>query len=427
MFVDVLLGLQWGDEGKGKIVDFLANDYQCIARFQGGANAGHTLYYQGQKVVLHLIPSGALHPHLLNFIGSGVVIDPVVLRREIINLQALGVNIAERLIIARKAHLTLPTHKILDAASETAKAGLKIGSTLKGISPTYMDKIGRNGLRIGDITHPNFKQFYEQLKAKHIKILEQQYAVDYQLDELENEWFESLAFLQQQIRMVDGEFFINDELQKGHRILGEGAQGTMLDIDYGTYPYVTSSTTLTAGACIGLGIAPQRINKVIGIAKAYCTRVGSGPFPSELHDATGQKLRDVGNEYGSTTGRPRRCGWLDLPALRYALMLNGVTHLGITKIDVLNEFDEINICEKYLIDGSQQGSSNWPYDADRCTIEPQYVTFKGWQQSLQNCQNYNQLPQNLQNYLQYLSQQTNLPIAWLSTGPERDQLLINTN
>ncbi|MEM6697055.1 MAG: adenylosuccinate synthase, partial [Bacteroidota bacterium] len=339
MAVDVVLGLQWGDEGKGKIVDYLAPQYDIVARFQGGPNAGHTLKFDGKKYVLHTIPSGIFRDTLINLIGNGVVIDPITLLKEIALLDSVGIEYKDRLLISKKAHLILPTHRYLDKASEAAKGKEKIGSTLRGIGPTYMDKTGRNALRIGDILQKDFKDRYEKLKAKHLLMGSIYPEIDFNLEEEEKKWFDCIAQIKK-LKLTEGAYYINDALSKGKKVLAEGAQGSMLDIDFGTYPFVTSSNTITSGACIGLGIAPSQIGEVIGVTKAYCTRVGSGPFPTELFDATGEFLRKEGQEFGATTGRPRRCGWLDLPQLRYTVMLNGVTQLVITKVDVLDRFEE---------------------------------------------------------------------------------------
>lgn len=422
MAVDVLLGLQWGDEGKGKIVDFLAKKYRVVARFQGGPNAGHTLYYNGNKIVLHHIPSGIFHNACLNVIGNGVVIDAATIKEEIATIKKAGVSVKDSLFIARKAHLIIPTHKLLDAASEVAKGKDKIGSTLRGIGPTYMDKIGRNGLRVGDITLANFEEYYNKLKSKHESLLNNYYNFDYkeQLPALEKDFFEGVALLRS-LNLVDGEYFINEQLAKGEDILAEGAQGSMLDIDFGTYPYVTSSNTITAGVCNGLGVAPQHIGEVIGITKAYCTRVGSGPFPTELHGDTGEELRKAGSEFGATTGRPRRCGWIDLPALRYAIMINGVTQVVMTKVDILNHFKNITACTAYNING--QLSKNLPYDMERQAVEAVYENFEGWTCNLDNYNNFESLPLPLKKYIDFVESQLDVNISILSVGPERDQLI----
>lgn len=380
MFVDVLLGMQWGDEGKGKIVDFLAPSYDIIARFQGGPNAGHTLVIDGVKTVLHTIPSGIMQPGVTNVIGNGVVIDPVTLVKEIETLTAKGFDVKGNLLISKKAHLILPTHKVLDAASEQAKGKSKIGSTLRGISPTYMDKTGRNGLRIGDILRADFAQQYQALKEKHLHILKQ-YDFEYDVAAAETEWMKSIEFIRD-FKIVDSEYYLNEALQAGKKILAEGAQGTMLDIDFGTYPFVTSSNTISSGACNGLGIAPTKIRDVIGIAKAYCTRVGSGPFPTELDNDMGERIRKVGNEFGATTGRPRRTGWIDLVALKYATYINGVTKIAITKADILNDFETIDMAVSYDINGVI--SEQVPFDMEYNKITPVYQSFEGWKTNLQS-------------------------------------------
>ena len=420
MYVDILLGLQWGDEGKGKIVDYLAPKYDVIARFQGGPNAGHTLVIGGEKTILHTVPSGIMHDKPMNVIGNGVVIDPVTLVKEITTLESKGVTTRSRLFISKKAHLILPTHKVLDAASESSKGQSKIGSTLRGISPTYMDKTGRNGLRMGDILAPDFKEQYQRIKEKHLKLVKQyEYEFDIAADELK--WFEAIDFLKSLNNLIDSEYYLNEALSKGQNILAEGAQGTMLDIDFGTYPYVTSSNTISSGACNGLGIAPTRVKEVIGIAKAYCTRVGSGPFPTELDDEVGERIRQVGSEFGATTGRKRRTGWIDLPALKYAIMLNGVTQIAMTKADVLNDFDQIEACTHYDVAGTITESI--PYDIDRVAIKPVYKSFKGWNQDLGPFSTLEELPENLRSYIQFLEADLHTPISMLSTGPEREKLL----
>jgi adenylosuccinate synthase len=418
--VDVLLGLQWGDEGKGKIVDYLAPKYNVVARFQGGPNAGHTIIVKDKKIVLHTIPSGILHSGCLNLIGNGVVLDPIIFQKEVLQLRAAGVHVAENLIISKKTSLILPTHKVLDAASEAAKGASKIGSTLKGIGPTYMDKTGRNGLRIGDILSKNFKEKYEALKQKHFSLLKN-FDFQFDIDEQEKEWFNAIEFVRQ-FQLVDGEYFINEKIKEGKKILAEGAQGSMLDIDFGTYPFVTSSNTITASACNGLGIAPHHIKEVIGITKAYCTRVGSGPFPSELLDDTGEQLRKQGNEFGSTTGRPRRCGWLDLVALNYAIMLNGVTQLVLTKADVMNNFDEIKIVTAYKYQG--KSSSHLPFDLTDEILEPICETFKGWKSDLATYDSKNALPLLFQQFISYVEKNTNVKFSMISTGAERSQLIV---
>ncbi|HRN94132.1 MAG: adenylosuccinate synthase [Chitinophagales bacterium] len=420
MYTDILLGLQWGDEGKGKIVDYLADKYDIIARFQGGPNAGHTLVIDGVKTVLHTIPSGILKPGIMNVIGNGVVIDPTTLLKEINQLEAKGVEVKKHLLISKRAHLILPTHKILDAASEAAKGAEKIGSTLRGIGPTYMDKTGRNGLRIGDMLEKDFRQRYEKIRDKHLHLLTL-YNFDFSLKEIEAQWFESIEQLSS-LQFIDAEYYLNNALRSDKKILAEGAQGTMLDIDFGTYPFVTSSNTVTAAACNGLGIAPSKVREVIGIAKAYCTRVGGGPFPTELHDAVGDKIRSQGNEFGATTGRPRRCGWFDLPAMHYACMINGVTQIAITKADVLNNFEQIDVCTAYEIDGKQM--QEIPFDMIGKQITPVYKSVEGWQQSLESFKEFSELPAQLTNYMNFLSKELNTPISMLSTGPGREELLV---
>jgi adenylosuccinate synthase len=374
MKLDVLLGLQWGDEGKGKIVDVLTPKYQVIARFQGGPNAGHTLEFDGIKHVLHTIPSGIFHSGVSNLVGNGVVIDPIVFAKELDKLEPFNIPFRERLLISERAHLIVPTHRMLDAASEQAKGKNKIGSTLKGIGPTYMDKTGRNGLRVGDVFSSNFKEKYEALKEKHLNILKHFGDIDLNLADLEAEWFEAIEKLKT-LTTVSSEVFVNEQLNQGKKVLAEGAQGTLLDIDFGTYPFVTSSNTITAGTCTGLGVAPNKVGNVLGIFKAYCTRVGSGPFPTELLEETGEAMRQEGREFGSTTGRPRRCGWIDLVALKYAIMINGVTHLALMKVDVLSIFESIKACTHYKIDGKLVDTM--PYDICDVEIEPVYEELKG--------------------------------------------------
>jgi adenylosuccinate synthase len=419
--IDVILGLQWGDEGKGKIVDFLADDYDIVARFQGGPNAGHTLKFDGQKFVLHTVPSGIFRPKLINLIGNGVVLDPIVFERELQALDQNGVDYRRRLLVSRRAHLILPTHRWLDAASEAVKGEAKIGSTLKGIGPTYMDKTGRNGLRVGDIAQPSFIDHYKVLKAKHLDLLRIYPGVHFDLDKEEEAWFASLDALRA-LPFVDSEYYLNDALDAGKKILAEGAQGAMLDIDFGTYPYVTSSNTITAGVCTGLGVAPQRIRRIIGVTKAYCTRVGGGPFPTELENETGERLRQEGHEFGSTTGRPRRCGWIDLPQLRYTILLTGTTELCITKIDVLNAFEEICAATHYRYDGAE--TRNLPYDLCRTEIEPVFKRYDGWQSSLDNAHTFDQLPQPARDFLADLEAYLGVPFSLVSTGPEREKLIV---
>lgn len=415
MKLDVLLGLQWGDEGKGKIVDVLTPKYDVIARFQGGPNAGHSLEFNNIKHVLHTIPSGIFHPEKVNIIGNGVVIDPVVFRKEINALKALNVNFSN-LFISKKAHLILPSHRLLDAASEASKGVGKIGSTLRGIGPTYMDKTGRNGLRIGDIFSTDFKEKYEFLKKKHTDILKQ-YEFEYELESKEAEWFEGIEVIRS-FQAIDSEYVMNKYLLEGKAALAEGAQGTMLDIDFGSYPFVTSSNTICAGACTGLGVAPTHIGEVMGIVKAYCTRVGSGPFPTELNDETGENLRKIGHEFGATTGRPRRCGWLDIPALRYSVIINGVTQLILTKSDVLSPFDIIKVCTQYSIDGVL--TDQLPYDVN-VKIEPVYREFKGWKKDITNAQTVADLPVELMEYISFIEKEVGVPVTIISVGPDRKQ------
>ncbi|MCE3295070.1 MAG: Adenylosuccinate synthetase [Crocinitomicaceae bacterium] len=422
MKVDVLLGLQWGDEGKGKIVDVLTPQYDIIARFQGGPNAGHTLEFEGIKHVLHTIPSGIFRKNVLNVIGNGVVIDPVIFQKEIEKLAPFNIDIQKNLVISRRAHLILPTHRLLDAASEAAKGKNKIGSTLKGIGPTYMDKTGRNGLRVGDIFSPRFREKYQALVEKHIGILKHHEGFEYNLSELEPAFFEGINLLKS-LTCIDSELFLNQELKAGKKVLAEGAQGTLLDIDFGSYPFVTSSNTITAGTCTGLGVAPTKIGSVIGIFKAYCTRVGSGPFPTELHDETGEEMRREGNEFGSTTGRPRRCGWIDLPALKYAIMINGVTELSMMKADVLSIFDTIKVCTHYEIEGKLY--DYMPYDIEGIEIKPVYKELKGWKTDLTQLDDINSAPAELKEYISYLEAELEVPITVVSVGPDRKQTLKN--
>ncbi|WP_181305947.1 adenylosuccinate synthase [Rufibacter sp. XAAS-G3-1] len=421
MPVDILVGLQWGDEGKGKIVDVLAPQYDVVARFQGGPNAGHTLEFEGTKHVLHQIPSGIFHEHITNIIGNGVVLDPIVFRTEVEKLTARGVDATRNLYISKKAQLILPSHKSLDRISEEALGTSKIGSTQKGIGPAYQDKIGRSGLRVGDILLPDFQERYQATVEKHQKIASF-YQKELELEELEQQFFSAVEFLRTFI-LVDSEYMINQAIKEGKKILAEGAQGSLLDIDFGTYPYVTSSNTLVAGACTGLGIAPRHIGEVYGIFKAYCTRVGSGPFPTELHDEVGEKIRQAGREFGSTTGRSRRCGWIDLPTLKYAIMLNGVTQLNMMKADVLDDFDEISICTHYqLADGTV--TDQIPHDLDKTDITPVYITMKGWGEELRKYESYNALPKAVLEYVAYLEEQLNVSVNIISVGPDRKSTLV---
>lgn len=419
MAVDVLLGLQWGDEGKGKIVDVLTPKYDIIARFQGGPNAGHTLEFEGIKHVLHTIPSGIFHKGVKNIVGNGVVIDPVILKQEIDKLIARGVDVKDQLLISKKAHLILPTHKLLDKASELSKGKAKIGSTLKGIGPTYMDKTGRNGLRVGDVFSANFEQLYKALVEKHQHMLAN-YDFDFTLDELEAPFFEGIETLRS-LTPIDSEHYLNDAMKKGLRILAEGAQGTLLDVDFGTYPFVTSSNTITAGTCTGLGIAPNKIGNVIGIFKAYCTRVGSGPFPTEEDNAVGAKIREIGHEYGATTGRERRCGWIDIPALKYAIMINGVTELAMMKGDVLDSFDTIKVCTHYMHEGEK--IDYFPYSINDTKTTPIYKDVEGWKTDLTQLKADEELPKQLVNYIEYLEELLEVPISIVSVGPDRSQTI----
>ncbi|HBS87272.1 MAG: adenylosuccinate synthase [Bacteroidetes bacterium GWF2_38_335] len=419
MKVDVLLGLQWGDEGKGKVVDVLTPGYDVIARFQGGPNAGHSLEFNNIKHVLHTIPSGIFHRNSINIIGNGVVLDPMVFKKEVDKLVQLGVDATANLLISKRAHLILPTHRVIDAASEAAKGKTKIGSTLKGIGPTYMDKTGRNGMRVGDILSEKFEEKYKFLVEKHMNILKQ-YDYSFNLKEFEEGWFEGIETIKK-FKLVESEFLVNDYIKQNKRILAEGAQGTLLDIDFGTYPFVTSSNTICAGACNGLGIAPSSIDKVMGIVKAYCTRVGSGPFPTELENATGELLRKQGHEFGSTTGRPRRCGWLDLVALKYAIMINGVTELILTKIDVLDIFDSIYLATHYKVNGKI--TDRLPYDLGE-KIEPVYKEFKGWKQDISKIKDFQDLPDELKVYIRFIESETGVPIKICSVGPDREQTII---
>lgn len=422
MKLDVLLGLQWGDEGKGKIVDVLTPKYQVIARFQGGPNAGHTLEFDGIKHVLHTIPSGIFHSGVSNLVGNGVVIDPIVFAKELEKLEPFNIPFKERLLISERAHLIIPTHRMLDAASEQAKGKNKIGSTLKGIGPTYMDKTGRNGLRVGDVFSPSFKEKYEALKEKHFSILKHYDNINLDLEQLEADWFEAIEKLKT-LTTVSSEVFVNEQLNQEKKVLAEGAQGTLLDIDFGTYPFVTSSNTITAGTCTGLGVAPNKVGNVLGIFKAYCTRVGSGPFPTELLEETGEAMRQEGREFGSTTGRPRRCGWIDLVALKYAIMINGVTHLAIMKADVLSIFESIKACTHYKIDGKLVDTM--PYDICDVEIEPVYEELKGWNTDLTQLTDLSQAPKELMDYLDYLEEKLGVPIHIVSVGPDRAQTLFH--
>ncbi|MBO4752628.1 MAG: adenylosuccinate synthase [Bacteroidales bacterium] len=425
--VDVLLGLQWGDEGKGKVVDVLTPQYDVIARFQGGPNAGHTLEFNGIKHVLHIIPSGIFHESKINVIGNGVLIEPRIFAQEVQALKEKGIDATKNLYISKKAHLILPTHRMLDAANEKAKGNAKIGSTLKGIGPAYTDKIARTGIRVGDIMEFDFREHYELLKVQHLQTAHtlkfdvESFRIDnMSVEEYEKEWMASLEVLKQ-FKFVNSEYFINKCLDEGKKVLAEGAQGSMLDIDFGSYPFVTSSSTITAGVCSGLGVAPSRIGRVMGITKAYCTRVGAGPFPTELFDETGEKLCQLGHEYGATTGRSRRCGWIDIPALKYACMLNGVTDLFVTKPDVMNDFDEIKMCTHYEIGGKQ--TDELPYEFNAVEIKPVYVAYSGWKQELNGAKSYGELPARLLEYLYAIEKITGVNIMAVSISPDRKDVL----
>ena len=421
MSVDVLLGLQWGDEGKGKVVDYLAPHYNLVARFQGGPNAGHTLEFDGIKHVLHQIPSGIFRADIKNVIGNGVVLDIAILKKEIDGLTKYGIDARQNLFISKKAQLILPTHRLLDAAQEKAKGVNKIGSTLKGIGPTYADKIARQGLRIGDILQDNFQELYKNITDKHRNLLAF-YNDSVEMEELETAFFEAVDYIKT-CQLVDTEYLLEDALRNGDKILAEGAQGSLLDIDFGSYPFVTSSNTMAAGACTGLGIAPNRIGEVFGIFKAYCTRVGSGPFPTELENETGERMRKEGNEFGSTTGRARRCGWLDLPALKYAVMLNGVTQLFMMKADVLNIFEEIRVCTAYKMpDGST--TDRLPYDMCNQMPEPVYTNLKGWNTSLEGMTEWSDFPAELKEYVAFIEEEIGVPVNIISTGPDRTETII---
>lgn len=418
MKADVVLGLQWGDEGKGKIVDALTPAYDVIARFQGGPNAGHSLEFNQIRHVLHSIPSGIFHANQMNIIGNGVVIDPVIFKKETEAVLKLGVDLKKKLMISMKAHLILPSHRILDAASEASKGVTKIGSTLKGIGPTYMDKTGRNGLRVGDVLSSGFRDKYLHLKKKHIDLL-QIYDFQYNIEEQEEQWFSGIDEMRN-YELIDSEYILNRFLAEGKKILAEGAQGTMLDIDFGSYPFVTSSNTISAGACTGLGIAPSKIGEVLGVFKAYCTRVGSGPFPTELENETGTTLREKGSEYGATTGRPRRCGWLDLVALKYSILINGATQLIMTKADVLSDFQTIKICTGYQYHG--RVIEHLPYDLQEVDAA-QYIEMKGWNMDISGITNKEEIPQELENYIRFIEKETGIPITIVSLGPDRKQII----
>lgn len=419
--IDLLLGLQWGDEGKGKVVDVLTRNYDIIARFQGGPNAGHTLIFDGNKHVLHTIPSGIFHPRAMNLVGNGVVIDPVIFKKELENLSRHNINFKERLLISRKAHIILPTHRLLDAASEKMKGKAKIGSTLKGIGPTYMDKTGRNGIRVGDLELSDWKERYSNLCHKHLKMIKfYEVELEFDLDAMEKEFFEAIEVLRE-LQFIDSEAYINKALRDKKSILAEGAQGSLLDIDFGTYPYVTSSNTTAAGACTGLGVAPSKIGNVYGIFKAYTTRVGSGPFPTELFDEDGKTMGRVGNEFGATTGRPRRCGWLDLIALKYAVEINGVTNLMMMKGDVLSGFKTIKACTSYTYKGKD--ILHLPYNIEPENVSVNYTEFEGWDEDLTAITSPSQMPENLKDYIRFIEDFVGVKVSLVSVGPDRNQTI----
>ena len=421
MSLDLLLGLQWGDEGKGKIVDAITSDYDIIDRFQGGPNAGHTIEFDGHKHVLHTIPSGIFNQGSINIIGNGVVIDPAIFLKEINGLKKFNIDLNSKLFISKRAHIILPTHKIIDATSEASKGKKKIGSTLKGIGPTYMDKTGRNGIRVGDIIDDNWQKKYDNLKEKHLNLISNfNQTVDIDLDQLESEFFEGIKCLKS-FNLIESENYLNKSIREGKRILAEGAQGSLLDIDFGTYPFVTSSNTTSAGACSGLGVPPNKIKNIRGIFKAYTTRVGSGPFPTELFDSTGERIRETGHEYGATTGRDRRCGWLDLVALKYSIEINGVTELNIMKSDVLSSIGKLLVCTSYTIDGKVVDF--FPYDIKSKDITPNYVEFKGWDMDITNIKNEDDLPDELIDYIDYIELFVDVPIKLISVGPDRTQTI----
>jgi adenylosuccinate synthase len=419
MKVDVLLGLQWGDEGKGKVVDVLTPGYDVVTRFQGGPNAGHTLEFEGQKYVLRSIPSGIFQGGKINVIGNGVVLDPALFKKEVEELEKSGHDLTKRLFVSKKAHLILPTHRLLDAAYESAKGSSKIGTTGKGIGPTYTDKVSRNGLRVGDLLC-NFEEKYNRAIARHKEILSH-YNFQYDLAPIEKEWMEGVEKLKQ-YNFIDSEHVLNDLLSEGKTILAEGAQGTMLDVDFGSYPFVTSSNTICAGACTGLGVAPRKIGDVFGIFKAYCTRVGSGPFPTELFDETGKKIRDLGHEYGAVTGRERRCGWIDLVALKYAVMINGVTKLIMMKSDVLDDFETIKACVAYKINGEE--TDEFPFDVTEGNVEPIYAELNGWKTNMTKMKSENEFPEEFNAYLDFLEDYLEVPIKIVSVGPDREQTIV---
>jgi adenylosuccinate synthase len=417
--VDVILGLQWGDEGKGKIVDYFAPNYDLVARFQGGPNAGHTLYVEDKKVVLHQIPSGIFHQNTINLIGGGVVLDPVTLKRECDLVASFGIDVRKNLYISERTNIIVPTHRALDKASETSKGTEKIGSTLKGIGPAYMDKTGRNALRVGDILEKSFITDYIKLRLKHQRLLDN-FHFNEDISNWEDEFFEAIEFLRT-LNIVNGEYFLNNKISEGQKILAEGAQGSMLDVDFGTFPFVTSSSTISAGVCTGLGVAPQKIKEVIGVSKAYCTRVGGGPFPTELFDETGEELRKIGSEFGATTGRPRRCGWIDLVALQFACMINGVTQVVMTKADVLDTFEELKMCTSYLINGQEK--KEVPFLISKVKIEPVYKSFAGWNVDTTAVKQSQNLPPTMKDYITFINGFVAAPVTYVSNGPGRDQIV----
>ncbi|MBQ5879230.1 MAG: adenylosuccinate synthase [Alistipes sp.] len=417
--VDVILGLQWGDEGKGKVVDVLTPNYEVVARFQGGPNAGHTLEFNGEKYVLRSIPSGIFQGGKANIIGGGVVLDAILVRKEAEELAKSGHDLTRQLSISKKAHLILPTHRMLDAAYEAAKGSAKIGTTGKGIGPTYTDKISRNGMRVGDLLRPNFKEIYAQAKGRHEQILKS-LNYSYDITELEQEWFEAVEYLKR-FQIIDSEYFVNNSLKAGKSILAEGAQGTLLDVDFGSYPFVTSSNTVCAGVCTGLGLAPNRIGEVFGIFKAYCTRVGSGPFPTELFDETGATLHRIGHEYGAVAGRERRCGWLDLVALKYSIMINGVTQLIMMKSDVMNDFETVRVATAYKVNGVV--TDEFPFSIEE-DVEPVYTDFEGWKCDLRACRTYEEFPEAFKRYVDFIEQETGVPVKVISVGPDRDETVL---
>jgi adenylosuccinate synthase len=417
--VDVILGLQWGDEGKGKIVDYFAPDYDIIARFQGGPNAGHTLYVDDKKIVLHQIPSGIFHQHAVNLIGNGVVLDPVTLKKECDIVASFGIDVKKNLFISERTNIIVPTHRALDKASELQKGEGKIGSTLKGIGPAYMDKTGRNALRAGDLLDKAFISNYIKLRLKHQKLLDN-FHFNEDISAWEEEFFEAVEYLKS-LNIVNGEYFINNKISKGKKVLAEGAQGSMLDIDFGTFPFVTSSNTISAGVCTGLGVSPKKIREVIGVTKAYCTRVGSGPFPTELSDATGEELRKLGSEFGATTGRPRRCGWLDLVALRYACMINGATQIVMTKADVLDNFAELKVCTAYQVNGNEVDEV--PFQMNKMNIEPKLESFAGWKTDSTRLKDSGSLPKVMKEYIEFINNYIEAPVTYVSNGPGRDQIV----